>query len=123
MRIALDAMGTDLAPEPEVAGALQALSDLDSDVEIVLVGDEPVIRHELAKHSEVPSAIRVHHAPDRVKASDPPASVIRRKPDSSIVVGLRLHQEGHADAFVSAGSTGPNSVPGPSPRWLNSIFV
>lgn len=106
MRIALDAMGTDLAPEPEVKGALQALEDLDADIEIVLVGDERVVRAELAKHGAVPERVRVHHAPDRVTAADPPASVLRRKPDSSIVVGLKLHQEGAVDAFVSAGSTG-----------------
>jgi glycerol-3-phosphate acyltransferase PlsX len=106
MRIALDAMGTDLAPAPEVAGALQALEQLEADIEIVLVGDEPIVRAELAKHGAMPTRLSVHHAPDRVTASDPPASVIRRKPDSSIVVGLKLHQEGKVDAFVSAGSTG-----------------
>jgi glycerol-3-phosphate acyltransferase PlsX len=107
MRIALDAMGTDRAPAPEVAGAIEALRAYDGgDVEIILVGDEDTIRAELARHAEVPSQISVHHAPDRVTAEDSPASVIRRKPESSIVVGLRLHKEGHADAFVSAGSTG-----------------
>ena len=107
MRIALDAMGTDLAPGPEVAGAIEALAAYhDDDVEIILVGDEDVIGAELAKHESVPDGIRVHHAPDRVTAEDSPASVVRRKQESSIVVGLRLHKEGHADAFVSAGPTG-----------------
>lgn len=105
MRIALDAMGTDLAPGPEVEGALLALRDADG-VEIVLVGDESVIRAELAKYDEVPATLQVRHAPDRVTADDAPASVVRRKPDSSIVVGLRMQKEGEADAFVSAGSTG-----------------
>jgi glycerol-3-phosphate acyltransferase PlsX len=100
-------MGTDLAPGPEVAGAIEALVAYgDDDVEIVLVGDEDVISAELAKHEKVPDGIRVHHAPDRVTAEDSPASVVRRKQESSIVVGLRLHKEGHADAFVSAGPTG-----------------
>ncbi len=106
MRIALDAMGTDLAPEPEVLGALQALEDLDEDIEIVLVGDEAVVRAVIAKHGGLPARLSVHHAPDRVTAADSPASVIRRKPDSSIVVGLKLHKEGAVDGFVSAGSTG-----------------
>jgi len=106
MRIALDAMGTDHAPAPEVAGALQALEHLESDIEIVLVGDEPVVRDELARHGPVSARISVHHAPDRVTASDSPASVLRKKPESSIVVGLKLHQQGAVDAFVSAGSTG-----------------
>ena len=107
MRIALDAMGTDTAPGPEVAGAIQALRAYEGDdVEIILVGDEVLIEAELAKYSDVPEGISVHHAPDRVTPGDPPASVIRRKPESSIVVGLRLHKQGEANAFVSAGSTG-----------------
>jgi glycerol-3-phosphate acyltransferase PlsX len=99
-------MGTDLAPEAEVAGALQALQTFDSDVEIVLVGDESIVRAELARHGEVPERLHVRHASERVGPSDPPATVIRRKPDSSIAVGLRMHKEGEVDAFVSAGSTG-----------------
>ena len=107
MRIALDAMGTDTAPAAEVAGAIEALHHATSqDVEIILVGDEDVIRAELARHDDVPQGIRVHHAPDRVSAEDSAASVIRRKPESSIVVGLKLHKAGEADAFVSAGPTG-----------------
>jgi len=106
VRIALDAMGTDLAPGPEVAGAVRAIAELDADIEVVLVGDEDLISAELEGLGPVPDRIGIRHAPDRVTAEDPPASVLRRKPDSSIVVGLRLHAEGEADAFVSAGSTG-----------------
>ncbi|MDH5590502.1 MAG: phosphate acyltransferase PlsX [Gemmatimonadota bacterium] len=107
MRIALDAMGTDHAPVSEVAGAVAALQDLPDDTRIILVGDREVVEGELAKHSGFPGhRIEICHAPDRVTASDAPASVLRRKPESSIVVGLRLQKEGQADAFVSAGSTG-----------------
>jgi glycerol-3-phosphate acyltransferase PlsX len=106
MRIALDAMGTDHAPEPEIAGALQALHDFEKDLEIVLVGDEERLREAVAKHGALPDRLSFEHAPDRVTADDSPASVIRKKPKSSIVVGLKLHQQGGADAFVSAGSTG-----------------
>jgi glycerol-3-phosphate acyltransferase PlsX len=106
VRIALDAMGTDLAPLAEVAGAIQALEGSAGDVEIVLVGDESVVRAEIDKFDRVPEGLHVHHAADRVTAEDSPASVIRRKPQSSIVVGLRMHKEGEADAFVSAGPTG-----------------
>jgi len=106
VRIVLDAMGTDQAPEPEVAGAIEALREFEPDIEVVLVGDEPTIRAEMAKHGDVPERLVVHHAPDRVTAKDSPASVIRRKPDSSVVVGLTLQKDGLADAFVSAGSTG-----------------
>ena len=106
MRIALDAMGTDLAPQPEVEGAIQALEGSDGDVEIVLVGDEALVRAELDRHGELPPGLHVRHASERVTADDSPAAVIRRKPDSSIAVGLRMHKDGEVDAFVSAGSTG-----------------
>lgn len=107
MRIALDAMGTDHAPATEVAGALEALDELGEDIEIVLVGDRAAIEAELARSGRAPSPrLHIHHAPDRILASDPPAAAVRRKPDSSIVQGIRLHQEGRADAFISAGSTG-----------------
>lgn len=107
MRIALDAMGTDHAPSAEVAGAIGALTELESDIEVVLVGDRGAIEAELARYPDAPlERLVIHHAPDRVTAADSPASVIRRKPESSIVVGLKLQKEGQADAFVSAGSTG-----------------
>ena len=106
MRIVLDAMGTDHAPRCEVAGAVEALSELGPDIEVVLVGDQSIIEAELATLGSVPEGLSVHHAPDRVTAADSPASVIRRKPESSIVVGLKLQAAGEADAFVSAGSTG-----------------
>ncbi|HIF56091.1 MAG TPA: phosphate acyltransferase PlsX [Gemmatimonadetes bacterium] len=106
MRIVLDAMGTDDAPRTEVAGAIEALREHEPDVELILVGDREVIDAELARHEMVPNRISVHHAPDRVQADDSPASVIRTKPNSSIVVGLELQRKRDADAFVSAGSTG-----------------
>ncbi|MDT8339957.1 MAG: phosphate acyltransferase PlsX [Longimicrobiales bacterium] len=107
MRIALDAMGTDHAPVTEVAGALQALHELEESVEIVLVGDREIVEAELAR--VVPGGhprLSVYHAPDRILPSDPPAAAARKKADSSIARGLRLHKEGEVDAFISAGSTG-----------------
>ena len=107
MRIALDAMGTDQAPVSEVAGAVGALRDYDSGLEILLVGDQKKIRRELSNHADYPEdRLRIVHAPERINSSDSPAAAVRRKRDSSIVVGIKLHQEGEADAFVSAGSTG-----------------
>jgi glycerol-3-phosphate acyltransferase PlsX len=107
VRIVLDAMGTDHAPTAEVAGAIGALQEMDDDIVVVLVGDKATIEAELARHGDAPTGrLVVHHAPDRVTGSDAPASVMRRKPESSIVVGLKLVQSGEAQAFVSAGSTG-----------------
>jgi glycerol-3-phosphate acyltransferase PlsX len=100
-------MGTDHAPVSEVAGAILALHELGGDLEIVLVGDRAPVEAEISKHSGFPGQrLRVHHAPDRVVAGDSPAAVIRKRPESSIVVGLKLQKSGEADAFVSAGSTG-----------------
>jgi glycerol-3-phosphate acyltransferase PlsX len=107
VRIVLDAMGTDGAPKSEVAGATQALRELEDDLRLVLVGDQAVVEQELGRHSDFPrERLEIVHAPDRVMPGEPPASVLRKHPDSSIVRGLRLQKEGQADAFVSAGSTG-----------------
>lgn len=106
MRIALDASGTDDAPDVEIEGALAALDELD-DVALTLVGDEDLLRSALAERGVNPSdRLGILHAPDRILASDSPATVVRRKPESSIVRGLKLHRDGEADAFISAGSTG-----------------
>jgi glycerol-3-phosphate acyltransferase PlsX len=107
VRIALDAMGTDHAPRSEIAGALGALREAGPELEIILVGDRLAIEEELGRHQEVPQGrLHIRHAPDRVLPGEAPATVVRRKPDSSIVVGLRLQKDGEADAFISAGSTG-----------------
>jgi glycerol-3-phosphate acyltransferase PlsX len=100
-------MGTDEAPYAEIEGAVEALRCFESECEILLVGDRERIEAELARHSDFPGdRISVLHAPDRIDPSESPATAVRRKPKSSIVVGLRLQKEGRADAFVSAGSTG-----------------
>ena len=107
MRIVLDAMGTDGAPESEVAGAVRALRELDNDFEIVLVGNQEILQAEVAGHDDFPlDRLHFKHAPDRVLPGEAPASVLRKRPESSIVKGLLLQKEGAADAFVSAGSTG-----------------
>lgn len=107
MRIALDAMGTDQAPATEVAGAVSALRDPKSDFEVVLVGDRAEIEAALGEHGEFPAdRLSVVHAAERVLPSDSPSTAVRRKPQSSIVIGLELHRRGDADAFISAGSTG-----------------
>jgi len=100
-------MGTDAAPTIEVAGAISALNSPESDFEIILVGDSDVLQAELAKHTGFPTnRLSIVHASERVLPGEPPSTVLRRKPDSSIAIGLGLHKEGKADAFISAGSTG-----------------
>jgi glycerol-3-phosphate acyltransferase PlsX len=100
-------MGTDDAPAIEVAGAVRALEDLPGDTEVVLVGDESTVVAELGRHSGFDrDRISVFHAPDRILPEESPASAVRRKRESSIVIGLELQKAGDLDAFVSAGSTG-----------------
>ena len=107
MRIALDAMGSDRAPTIEVQGAVDALRSLESDFQLVFVGDRERIEAELRLHEGVPQdRVEIVHAPRRIEMGEAPAQAIRRKQDSSIVVGLNLHKRGEVDAFISAGSTG-----------------
>lgn len=102
--IALDAMGSDRAPKPEIEGALQAARH--HGVQVVLVGDETRLNHELARY---PGArrlgIEVVHASEVITMDDK-VEAIRAKRDSSIRVGLRLVREGRAAGFVTAGNTG-----------------
>ncbi len=104
MRIALDAMGTDHAPDSEVAGAVAAVEQ-DPELNIVLIGDEALIGGRL---NDFPGRerITVVHTPDRIAPDESPISALRRAPRSSINLGLELQKSGTADAFVSAGSTG-----------------
>ena len=100
-------MGTDAAPATEVAGAVSALKSPGSDFEITLVGKSDILEAELAKHTGFPTdRLSIVHASERVLPGEPPSTVLRRKPDSSIAVGVGLHKAGEADAFISAGSTG-----------------
>lgn len=107
-RIALDAMGGDHAPQAPVAGALEALVELDSAHSIQLVGRAAVIEDQLGSISGAAAhrgRIEIVDAPDVIEMSEKPTAV-RGKPDSSMMVGLRLQAEGKSDAFVSAGNTG-----------------
>lgn len=107
IRVALDAMGGDHAPVAEVAGAALALAEFDADFSLVLVGRPDVIEAELAKHPEIDrTRLSVVEATEVVGMGEKPLHAVRKKPNSSLVVGLALHRDGHADAFVSAGNTG-----------------
>jgi len=107
VRIALDAMGTDGAPINEIAGAIRFLETSDAHHEVLLVGQEELVREGLVGFSGFPSQrLSIVHAPDRIAPGEAPAGAVRRKPGSSIVVGVKLQKEARADAFVSAGSTG-----------------
>jgi glycerol-3-phosphate acyltransferase PlsX len=103
--IAVDAMGGDHAPAPEVHGAVRAVRH--QDVNILLVGREELLRAELAKYDGWRSLpIRIVHASEVITMEDNPAKALRTKKDSSLRVAARLVREGEAQGLVSAGNTG-----------------
>lgn len=106
MKIILDAMGGDHAPEAPVLGAIQANQDFNA--QIILVGKGPEILDVLKKNgiSDLPQGIQIANADDVVDMHDDPAEAVRKKKNSSMMVGLRMLSEGEGDAFISAGSTG-----------------
>jgi glycerol-3-phosphate acyltransferase PlsX len=105
LTIAVDAMGSDRAPKPEIEGAIAAARQYGH--EITLVGPRQVVQAELAQHPAAQGlAIRVVHASEVIGMEEKAATAVRSKRDSSIRVGLRLVREGQAHAFISAGNTG-----------------
>ena len=104
MKISVDAMGGDNAPDVPVAGALRAARELPA--EIVLVGHQEAIERSLARYSKRPSNLSIEHAAEVIGMEAAPVSSIRKKRQSSIHVSLRLMKEKRVDAFVSAGNTG-----------------
>ncbi len=103
--IALDAMGSDRAPKPEVEGAIQAARRFG--IQVALVGPEEILRAELSRHPFSRSLpISVVHASEVIGMDDKAVQAVRAKRDSSIRVGLRLVRDGQASAFISAGNTG-----------------
>lgn len=104
MRVALDAMGSDTCPVPDVAGAVLAAREYKDT--IILVGDEPRIRAELAKHETSGLSLEVVHASETITMEDKASTVGKLKPGSSMHVGMNLVKNKQADAFVTAGNTG-----------------
>jgi len=103
--VALDAMGGDYAPSEIIKGAVLA-SSLESDINIMLIGREEVLRDELAKLGDNFTGIQIKDASEVVDMNDSASWSVRRKSNSSIAVCAKLVKEKHADALVSAGNTG-----------------
>lgn len=106
MRIAVDAMGGDYAPQAIVEGALLALRDCPDIEQMFLVGDEAAIQTELAKHGGWSPRVVIRHASEVVGMGDSPATAVRRKKDSSINRAMDLVKSGEAAAVFAAGNTG-----------------
>lgn len=106
IRIALDAMGGDFAPDVPIEGALAAADELPPSSEILLVGRQAEVEAALAKQGAKPDRFKIVDAREVVGMGEKPLAAVRGKPKSSIGIGLGLQKRGEADGFVSAGNTG-----------------
>lgn len=111
IKIAVDAMGGDYAPSEMVKGAVEALKKKEQ-VSVILVGQEDKVKKELENYSYPEDRLSIVHASEVIETEEPPVNAIRKKKDSSIVVGMSLVKRQEADAFVSAGSSGAILVGG-----------
>ena len=121
MRIGVDIMGGDYAPDATLQGAALARKELPDDIELVLFGDQHAIEDILTREGYDPSGFTVFHTPHTILMDDHPARVFTDKPNSGIAMGLRMLKKGELDGFVSIGNTGAmlvgsmqivNSIPG-----------
>ena len=110
-RVALDAMGGDNAPAEVVKGAVDAVNKRN-DIKIFLIGQKVPVERELSLYTYPKEQIEIVDAPEVIEMAEPPVVAIRRKKQSSIVVGMNMVKNKEADAFVSAGSSGAILVGG-----------
>ena len=110
MRIILDAMGGDNAPDATIKGAVKAINEIES--EILLVGNEDIINKKVKEFygkeniSEISNRIKIHNTTETIEMEDIPTQAIKHKKDSSMVVGFNLLKEDEGDVFISAGNSG-----------------
>ncbi len=106
MRIGLDVMGGDYAPDTVIKGAILAIGEIDTNDRIVLVGNESVIRDKLATEKIDPGSFEIVHAPDVIHMGEQPTRAFTQKSASSINIGFGLLKKKKIDSFASAGNTG-----------------
>ena len=112
VRVVVDAMGGDNAPAEPVKGAVEAVKERN-DIKIILTGKEDLIKKELEKYPDYPKdRVEIVNTTEVIETAEPPVFAIRKKKDSSIVVGLNMVKKQEAEAFVSSGSTGAVLVGG-----------
>ncbi len=109
MKILLDAMGGDNAPDANIKGAVQAINKVKA--EVVLIGKEEVIRSKIKEFygkelEEISNRLKIKNASETIEMEDQPTVAIRHKKDSSMVVGFKMLKEGEGDVFISAGNSG-----------------
>lgn len=105
IKIVIDAMGGDYAPEEQVKGTVDALNK-DKDFSVVLAGDKEKLKAELSKYVYDKSRVEIFHAPDVITGDDIPTKAVKEKKNSSTVAAFRILKEGGADGLVSSGATG-----------------
>lgn len=106
MKIGIDILGGDFAPDANISGAILAQKELPQDATIVLIGDQEQILSSLNSHGVNPELFEIVHAPDVITMHDHPTKAIPQKPNSSIAVGFDLLANKELDAFASTGNTG-----------------
>jgi len=106
MRIAVDAMGGDHAPDEIIAGVLEALAQIDKDDSLLLVGPQALLEQKLASATYDKDRLTIVDAPDVIGMDEKPVDSLRKKPRSSIGVLAKLAKLGQSDAVISAGNTG-----------------
>ena len=106
MKIGIDIMGGDYAPQETVRGAVLARSEMPSSVELVLIGDSIEIHKLLKEYKADTTQYTIVHASDVIGMADNPARAFVQKPDSSISIGFRMLKDGEIDSFASAGNSG-----------------
>lgn len=111
VRVVVDAMGGDNAPGEIVKGAVQAVQ-AEKDIKVFLVGRQDAVNAELAKYTYDKEKIEVVHAEEVIEMAEPPVNAIRKKKQSSLVIGMNMIKHQEADAIVTAGSTGAILVGG-----------
>lgn len=131
MKIGIDVLGGDFAPDANIDGAILARKELPENVRIVLIGDGEVIRHGLSSRNENPSNYDIVHAPDVITMHDHPTRAIPQKPNSSISIGFDLLAGKELDVFASTGNTGAmlvgaiykiNTIPGIIRPCITSVL-
>ncbi len=121
MRIGLDVMGGDYAPDATISGALKAYKELPSTVKIVLIGDEKIILSKLKENNFDPANFEIVHSSDVIQMAEHPVKAYSQKQDSSIAIGFNLLKDAKIDAFAGCGNSGAmligsmysvNTIPG-----------
>ena len=109
MKILLDAMGGDNAPEATIKGAVRAINQIEA--EVILVGNENIIREKVKEYygkelEDISERLKIKHTTETIEMEDIPTHAIKHKKDSSMVVGFKMLKEGEGDVFISAGNSG-----------------